>query len=349
MLIRVFLVLLRSSGALLGVGLGVVLLTWSSPGAAREKEDVSQPIFVGFEYDADERCPGEEHAFSLVHRRSRRVLRARDSVPDQILAMQIRREKSEYRGILSVTRGGQTTERRAMTGIECAEVVEALALTAALSIDPSATLTLGPPDDAPGVEPGQAPQGDSGTVPSLAPEEARDVSEPARVSLGPSFSLHKFMDHAAHYGLGAVLGLGRDSSRVWFPLEFRLSFDLRFETTNAEQPSVTTRFTGARLAYCPLRLGRRNALLFCPVGVLGALQGSAKGFEDASKKSRLWGALGLDAVLRSRLARHAELWLTPSLTFPTTRREFAVSPGPEVVASTLDVAWSVTTGVSARF
>src|SRR5690606_11373794 len=104
-----------------------------------------EPIYVEFFYEAPPSCPGEEYAFSLVQQRTSRVFRADES--GQRLYMRITPERSGYRGVLTVRRADDPPERRAMTGERCGEVVEALALTAALSIDPDATLTLGPPPE----------------------------------------------------------------------------------------------------------------------------------------------------------------------------------------------------------
>jgi hypothetical protein len=49
------------------------------------------------------------------------------------------------------------------------------------------------------------------------------------------------------------------------------------------------------------------------------------------------------------LADHWTLWATPGLAFPLTQREFAVEPGPEVLAGTLDVAWNATLGCGWTF
>src|SRR5690606_13009252 len=58
------------------------------------------PIYVAFSYEAERECLDEEQAFSLVHRRSRRVVRAREQTPTQELAMRIVGGSAGYRGVL---------------------------------------------------------------------------------------------------------------------------------------------------------------------------------------------------------------------------------------------------------
>src|SRR5690606_17129005 len=125
----------------------LLALVWSGLSVAEPalaRAETAGRILIAFEYRAPTACMDEEQAFSLLHRRSRRVARTSPVLAQQHLRMSVVPDASGYRGVLTVTRAGQRPERRRMTGGSCDEVVEALALTAALSIDPDATVTLGP-------------------------------------------------------------------------------------------------------------------------------------------------------------------------------------------------------------
>jgi hypothetical protein len=251
---------------------------------------------------------------------------------------------------LTVSRAGQGEERRAMTGSLCGEVVEALALTAALSIDPDATLTLDPAeDDQAEVATEPEPPGDEIPDPASKSHESPSPVEPARVSVGPLFSLARILDDSPHLGVGAVISLSKQSDAVWFPLEFRLSLESLFETKRGDAPRILTSIFSSRLSYCPLRVGASTAILLCPFSELAVIAARADGYEDAEQVDRSYFALGTELWLRTRPTRHVELSFVPGLAVPLTVRKFAVQPNEEVVVSTVDLAWSVSLIAAYRF
>lgn len=283
-------------------------------------------------------------------------------------------DASGYTGVLTVTRADQTPERRTMTGGSCDEVVEALALTAALSIDPEATVTLGPAAPAPSNADVEAPAaGSRGDDESAPPEDAPSpggTDSRVDVTLGLTSIVTRLMDHTLHFGGGvllAVSGAGSgavngaatgavkgDSATMWFPLEARVSVYGLTETATARAPTVVTSFFASRVAYCPVRFVGDSAVgdsafLLCPVSQVGALSAESRGFEGSSRATRWFATLGLEAWARARIARHVDLWLSPSLEVPLTKRQFAVDPGPEVLASTSALVWGVSAGIGWNF
>lgn len=300
-------------------------------------------------YDAPPECLDEKDAFSLVHRRSRRVERGSGDGPLQRLDVTIVETASGYRGVLTVTRPGQSAERRSMVGAGCDEVVEALALTAALSIDPNATLTLGPAS-----RESEHTAGESATEAEPATSEAparpiesdeKPAPAPIHTTLGASLTVQSIMQDAVHLGGGATLSIARQDRKTWFPLEARLSLSYLTEAPNQNEEDVFTRVVLSRLVYCPIRAGGDLTLLLCPAFQAGALLADSRGFEEGEHIARWYATLGLDAWLRARISRHWELWLSPRLAFPLTERRFAVEPGPEVVTATTLVSWGVSSGV----
>lgn len=332
-------------------GLSLSFVTLTKPSAANDAaQEASTPaadrIPFEFSYEAPADCPTGEDAFALVHGRTPRVLRVRGA--DLRLAMRVVSERSGYKGVLTVQRAGQAPERRAMTGERCGEVVEALALTAALSIDPEATLTLGSPRDTP-EWPDSAP-----VQPPADPSDEQDVpdveergAEAANVDFtwGFALAMERVMDHALHGGGRMVLVASARSPRVVLPLEARLSVDVLTELTRAREPTVLTRLLAVRPAYCPLRSTAASGVSLCGFSQLGALTAEAKGWEDAGRTTRFFASVGVEAWFRARLAPGVELWFSPAAGLPLTERRFAVSPGPEVVAATSPVSWALSAGV----
>jgi hypothetical protein len=309
----------------------------------------AESIAVDFRYGAPASCPTREEAVAWVKRRTRRLALAEVDVSELTLDMAVIEEPPGFRGTMSVQRKGGAKESRVISGIHCDEVVKALALTAALSIDPNLALTLSPDlEDEP--EKPQAPERAT-PLPEKNPPSIQTVTnhEKFRLSLGALVALNWFMNPGPHIGAGLMLTHSRLSSQVWFPWEIRVTLQVFAPLTKQEEPKVTTRMFSSRLAYCPLRLGGKFAALLCPHVDLGALVARAQGFEDSDPATRLYVALGLELWLRARLARHWELALLPGLSYTLTQREFGVEPGPQLLARTRTWAPNLALGLSWAF
>jgi hypothetical protein len=271
----------------------------------------------------------------------------RGSEGDLHLAMEVVAERSGYRGVLTVRRAGREPERRAMTGERCGEVVEALALTAALSIDPEATLTLGAPseesNEAEAAPPRSGDAQDAEEDSSAAVESRPSGDADVAWFLGPALAVERVMDHALHGGGRVVLVASAPGGSV-FPLEARVSFDALMELSPAPEPSVVTRLVAVRPAYCPLRTTGVARLSLCAFARVGALTAEGRGWEAPERTTRFFAGAGAEAWLRVPVARSFELWLSPAWGVPLTERRFAVSPGPEVVAATAPMSWSLSAG-----
>lgn len=315
------------------------------------------PIPIQFEYEAPAECLDEDQAFSLVERRSRRVRLSEGDNTAQTLSMRVEALGSEFRGVLTVRRAEAPEERRTMVGAECSEVVEALALTAALSIDPNATLTLGDPEEPASERPESRPpaklaQPKKASRPEPAsPREVVPNKQPSHetyVGVGVSAAVQRVMENSIHIGPGAVFFLSRRDGRRFLPLEARLSVQGLFEP-NVVEPSVRTPLFLSQVSYCPLRIGERQAVALCPFVQLGAIAARPVGFADQTSVTRFFSSAGLEAWLRGHVTEKLQMWVAPGAIFPLTRRQFAVAPGPEVLARTVDVGFSVSSGVGYVF
>jgi hypothetical protein len=273
--------------------------------------------------------------------------------------MVIVRQSNGYRGELIVIRADGARETRSMTGLNCDDLVEGLALTAALSIDPGATLTLGGQGDETETPAGDLPESTSGDAAEfLRPEEPTRVDasseagrSPASLAgvtwaLGGVVIIEKIVQQTAHVGGGAGLLISGTPSRSIFPVEFRLELSAVADTRSRAGEGIFVDLFMARLGYCPVRLGGEHSLSFCGGMDVGTMIAESQGVDQARRVSRFLATVSLEAWLRSRLSRRFELWLSPSLTLPLTQREFAVDPGPEVLTSTVSVGWRATSGIA---
>jgi len=351
-------------------------------GFARAEEAApADPILVAFQYSAPPSCPVEERAFKLLQSRSERVVRAEDESGAQRLLVDIAAAPAGYHGTLTVIRPDAAVERRSMKGTNCAEVVEALALTAALSIDPNATLTLSSPGQDEGTSPTMSPEGggdndvdgvadaqestsapSSATSAALPPDTPKrrfrhsssGSSTPLRTTLGLVLGFARVMDNTSHWGGGISLSFSEPGGRVLFPLDAHITLQALFDPAPGEAPRITTRLLVAQLSYCPIRIGLNLSFAACGRLDLGALTAQSEGFEESgleteSQVTRFYASAGMEGRLSLLLADHWTLWAAPGLSFPLTERQFAVEPGPEVLVSTADVAWNVTLGFGWTF
>jgi hypothetical protein len=329
----------------LSVGLFSALIGFSTRMKAAPESD--PPILIEFGYHAPSTCLDEDEAFSLVQRRSRRVVRGREGPAELSVTMNVVREGGAYRGVLTVVRPGAGAERRTMEGANCSEVVEALALTAALSVDPEATVMLDPAEGASNASAGDPLHLKKETPVQGEPKGASEEGEPGRLraNIAPFFAVSQLMTTGVHLGGGLGVSLSQPSARSILPLEAAGSVVVLLDSANSLEPNVRTTFVLSHFAYCPLRFGAEHALLLCPSTQLGVLVAESRGFDAATSASRFFATVGLEARLRSRPSDDVELWLTPALDVPLTQRSFAVEPGPEVLVTTVDLGFHVWAGL----
>jgi hypothetical protein len=166
--------------AVTSAGIGL----WALVALAQTGPAVSVPVRV--EFDAPPGCSDAEAFFAGVLARTRHVHRARPGETAVRLAVRVARSGGRVRGELRVNEAGAEAETRRVDGASCAEVVQVLSLTAALAIDPSASL-LGPAaPEKPAATSSVRPPGASGATPApgRAGPGAAATSPPARAGAG---------------------------------------------------------------------------------------------------------------------------------------------------------------------
>src|ERR1700760_4529038 len=110
---------------------------------AKAAEADAEPIHI--DYTAPESCPAKAELVRGVLGRTNRAHEAGDEKPTRTFVVTLTPGPTETRGEL-VMRGADGAEaERELTGDTCAEVVDALALIAALAIDPHASATVTAP------------------------------------------------------------------------------------------------------------------------------------------------------------------------------------------------------------
>lgn len=162
-----------------------------APAVARAETEA-----IRIEYRADALCPSQAEFTAKVLRRTQRARLASAHEPARTFVVAITRHRAGFRGSLVIREADRSTIGRRVEGANCGELADALALSTALAVDPTAPSVepaTSTPADALGTGPGSAdtttrspntPGGrpsDSGEArarPSEGPRDGRTAPEP---------------------------------------------------------------------------------------------------------------------------------------------------------------------------
>ena len=325
-------------------------------------EAVGQPTArepIRLAYRSEGLCPSGEQFFSEVRARTDKIRSATSGELARTLKIEVEEGPSESRGSLSISgEDGTTSSTRTVRAKTCRDVVTALALVAALAIDPEARtaplaplapiVTTGdagqPPipslADAGTASPatlGGSPQ-DGGTPPSRAPTPL-----PARSSAadaGPPVEASRPSQTRISVGVGAegssVLGV-RPALSVSLGIDWvrgsvvspaiLLRLTRSFQGTSVQTVgAANVTFSAAALEPCPFafRLGESFALLPCGRIAFGFLEAEGSGVTTPASALRGWGDVGAHLRARLHLASPVDLEAHGGARFPLFRDRFFV-------------------------
>ncbi len=310
----------------------------------------AEPTAIRIEFDAPSGCSTADAFYEGVHARTDRVRWAVEGeTAVQIRIRLYRAATTKIRGELRLSDQEGEKETRTVDGSTCDEVVEALALTVTLALDPSALLT--------GKNPKPAADDSAATwvaVPPPAPTAppAR-MAEPVRAShweisadmmaasiISPGFSMGpalgaRFLTPGSGFGswvFGATL------------LHVQSDF-LR----STERGAFS--LTGLELALCPMRVDVTSDLdvALCAAMTSGWLRASGLDVSHAITVDRSWWSAGLRGTSSMRLAGGLRLEMRIGADVPLIRREFTVNEPAEPFAESPWLAFQGVLGFAYRF
>jgi hypothetical protein len=355
-------------------------LAHSQPSAPTNPVPVAPPLPpplpppLHVEYSAPGNCPTE--AEFEAHIRSRTTLARfaddddRDAQSVQVVVLPT---GTTYAGHLSIVGRSGRVSKRDVEDTLCSDVVDALALVAALAVDPNAMLspsgsaaTPAPAEKAP-VEgaapdavaviplvappPAAASPRPSARPPSRAPEADRSAPSPAPawgVDVGATFIAMGGIAPDTLVG-GGGLGEIESGSRRWLAPSARITL---FAATIEATTTSTANFLllAGRVDFCPLRIGSRYLSLRPCVAVdVGAVHAEAA-IEGVAGAEPWFDAA---ALVRARWAPGRGRFfveLEGGIFVPVNHSSFVLKDGP--VITTVDTPWwagpmgSLATGMS---
>jgi len=346
---------------LLASYLSLVAAAASGP-AASDVAKEAKPVQV--EFDAPTGCSGADAFFSSLRSRTDMVRQADGSEPHTTLQVRLTRTRGRVLGELRVVddRGG--TDTRKMQGATCDDVVQALSLTAALAMDPSALLS------APATAP--VPGATSGTETSATPlvptpPGKRDRSEAALSKTVDDASGSRSASDAARFEVGtSALGTAlltssttpgiAVSSRwtlaghgVLLPtLGLAIAY-LRNDAVQSPGP-VQVSLTEVVATGCPLRFSASMVTLQpCALVAAGWFTASGRQAMHNYEVGHLWLSAGGTLRVAAALGHGLSLELEGGAVAPLFKRRFYSTTQKNIVGETSSISPVISIGLSYGF
>jgi hypothetical protein len=307
---------------------GAVVFLLLAPPEAFGAERASTTFSVA--PSAFERCAtGEDFATELVRRNKRaRLGRADDAA--LVFRVELLEEPGATSGRLTVReRDGQVTVR-VVPGADCREVITALAVIAAVLVDPD------------------PPSGDA-TVSRTETVESRDSVKTARPTrpgwgfgAGAGLLLQTGVAPHARPGAGVEAHVASRARRLLSPLFALGGYYTLAETVPTPGGSAELNWWAVRSSACPFRWPEDSSIILRPCALFdaGRLAGSGSGTAGDQSRSGTWIALGASG--RIEAAPVPGLWIAVEggALAPLVRHRFYFAPDtpPNTAFETPDIA-----------
>ncbi len=278
------------------------------------------------------RAPCSDDA-AFLHQLLARTPRARaareaESATRFVVTIDAKGEKYHGELIVESPEGGRAT--RGVDATSCQDVVSALALVAALTIDPDAISRLSEP---PPKRPAPAPPPTAETPP---PPEPKPAPAPRPEVTPPTDHWEFFVGFGAEASGGAVPALGVAARAIvgagrrgeLSPSAFLSLSRASGHTDVDDLGRADFTLLAARLEGCPLRLELGAlAALPCAGAELGRLGAEGSGIRQTDSASRWWAAGTLRGTLELRPVSVLALGLSAGALLPFTRDRFVFVDG----------------------
>ena len=322
-----------------------------APSAAGAVARTATPVRIDFEAHAN--CSSVDAFYQGVRARTERVRPALTGETALQIHVRLFRIGTTIRGELKFGDQPGESETRRVDGLSCNEVVEALSLTAALALDPSASLLTG--------NTGDSLSGSYELPYSRAIEPpARSAPEPQPVPSHTKSS--ERVDLFAHASVTRYLSPGLDSGvefggRALFgkfaalhPALAVQGFYLSSDVISRSQSS-SFRLAGAKFSLClwhssldyPLDLG------VCGAGTAAWLGAKGQALDHPNSVGRTFWALGLSSTIALRVSDPWSVEFGAGLAIPLLRREFVTTDPDRNVGKTPILSPEVGLGLAYRF
>jgi len=359
------------------VAVGVLLLPVIIASGLSSAAQLQEPTPIRIEFDSPPGCSNVDAFYEGVHGRTDRVRRAGEGEKAVQIRVRLFRGGTTTKGELRLSDQSGDTESRKVEGSTCDEVVEALSLTTALALDPSAKLSTrtGPnttPDSAAATPTdGSASATSSTTAPSLPPTATKPQPPQKTIPVAPfaggaiqapSRSERTHVDLAVQAVAATVVTSGISfggaiGARVILPWQIQGTSSVGLTLLHARNDWLkaadlaSVQLTALSLTGCPWRV-RANSWLElepCMTGTGGWLVASGLAVSHRETVGRTWWSAGLSGAASAALVGRFRLELNVGVTVPLIRRKFVTISPDQMVGETPWVATLASAGLAYRF
>lgn len=306
-------------------------------------------------YKSEGLCPQGDRFFAEVRARTDKIRPTEGDERARTLRVEVEEGATDSRGSLVVIGAdGAASSTRYVRAKTCQDVASALALVAALAIDPEARTTptidaAPPPAEDAGTPPSAPPTNDASAVPAVSTTTPTndasietDAGAPPRrppPSVSPTTASATYRGWVAFGAEGSSLLEIRPAFAIELGLDiardslFSPSISLRASrsfTGEAILPAGTANMTFNAIALepCPLRvkLGGPLELLPCARLAFGFVDAEATGITAPQSATRGWGDVGAHVKVVWKIAGPLRLSGHGGARFPLFRDRFFVDP-----------------------
>ena len=328
-------------------GIEGLALAQGAPVVASKAPDDDARLAVRVVYAAPNACPGAAEFEAQLHKRTSKARPATDSEPAHVFRVQIRElPTGAMVGRIATEWNGERSGVRELRDKSCSQVVRALALTAALTIDPDARLDVeleatkaSPANAASTPAPAAARQPPPGPSPS---KNAASDSAPNAPSTGSTLEARLGIEAGAARIItpGAMPALGPSAELAWIgpgivSPSIRLSLVYASNSLDTDRAADFT-WLASDLELCPiaLRLGAGTELRPCASGAGGVILAKGRTIPEKYGQTRAWWSAGMSAHLNERLSARFGVELFAALLVPLRARSFVFANPSEEIART---------------
>lgn len=308
---------------------------------------------VALEYQAIEGCPSADAFWEQLSSRARRVERTEVSQALATLRISVIVIPQGVLGRLQIVRPDFTTEPRFVEAANCEEVVQALALTAALSVEGEVAPRAepAPPPNPPPSTPTPPSAGDDSpyTDRRLPIEYVEPPAVTGRDDWETQLNGHGIaaylVDRHASLGFGGSITFARKRQVLATQM---LGLGVSGVTTALTDGASATRFTltQAEFVGCPTAFGRTLVLRPCALFQVGILDASGKNISDPESSQDMWWAPGAGLRLEAPAQGVVRFQLALNVVVPLATGTYQVGQPREPVAETMPFSPWLNVGVT---
>jgi hypothetical protein len=303
-------------------------------GASSGAEQAPSPHSVALEYQAADGCPDSAFFAREVRARTLQVAFTQGREVSRSFKVAVRSTPGSYSGFLWIADARGAVSERRFEAAKCEDVIVALALVAALAVDPNASAAPGVSAKAEEATPAKrsevrepAPRLAPAPVAPAAPTfDRRPQSAPARAriwSSGPAFGVLTATTTAPLLSIGWSVEVEEKRSGL-APGARLMPFFAETGTTGPSGDSAEFRLIAARLEGCALALALSRGVRVRPcLGVdTGLLQARGVGADLPRSNEAFWLSLVLDLRLQLTVTNRFFVEVAGGPVIPVTRPEF---------------------------